>query len=196
MTTTAHTKADDLQPLHTGRAASLCSDTLVRADADRKTATRTGADAPHWYAARVIDRRKETHERLSATGLRTYSVPGMPTLLFVQCAPDTVKSLRDRFYGALLFYLDPTRTAPAPISDREMASFIIVTSGASEVIELDMRDRSFFQGQKVRVTGGPFEGAEGIVKRIKGDRRLIVEIPGVTVVATSYIHPSLLEPAE
>ena len=42
------------------------------------------------------------------------------------------------------------------------------------------------------VTGGPFKGAEGHIKRIKRDRRLIVTIKGVVAVATAYIHPSLL----
>ena len=36
--------------------------------------------------------------------------------------------------------------------------------------------------------------AEGVVKRIKGDRRLVVSITGIACVATCFIHPSLLEP--
>ena len=48
----------------------------------------------------------------------------------------------------------------------------------------------------MRVTGGPFKGAEGHIKRIKRDRRLVVTIRGVVAVATTYIHPSLLRRVE
>ena len=47
-------------------------------------------------------------------------------------------------------------------------------------------------GDRVVVTGSPFKGAEGHIKRIKRDRRLVVTIPGIVAVATTYIHPSLL----
>jgi transcription antitermination factor NusG len=48
----------------------------------------------------------------------------------------------------------------------------------------------------VVVTDGPFKGAEGHIKRIKKDRRLVVTIAGVVAVATAYIHPSMLKKVE
>ena len=51
----------------------------------------------------------------------------------------------------------------------------------------------YHQGDLVRVTDGPFKGAEGHIKRIKKDRRLVVTIPGIVAVATTYIHPHFLE---
>ena len=48
-------------------------------------------------------------------------------------------------------------------------------------------------GVRVRVTEGPFKGAEGYIKRIKGNRRLIVSIEGVVAVATTYIPGCFLE---
>ena len=42
-------------------------------------------------------------------------------------------------------------------------------------------------GDKVRVTGGPFKGAEGYIKRIRGNRRLVVALEGIIAVATTYI---------
>lgn len=45
---------------------------------------------------------------------------------------------------------------------------------------------------RVRVTGGIFEGVEGEFVRIKGDRRVVDSIQGV-MVATAFIHPSLIE---
>lgn len=62
-----------------------------------------------------------------------------------------------------------------------------------EFIPLIIYNKEFLTGQRVRVLDGPLKGAEGVVKRLKGDRRLIVSISGVAAVATSYIPPSNLE---
>ena len=40
---------------------------------------------------------------------------------------------------------------------------------------------------------GPLKGAEGYIKRIRRDRRLLVAIEGFVAVATSFIPPELLE---
>ncbi len=48
-------------------------------------------------------------------------------------------------------------------------------------------------GQKVRVINGIYKGAEGYIKRIKKDRKLIVAVSGVAVVAVSYIPQEFLE---
>lgn len=50
------------------------------------------------------------------------------------------------------------------------------------------------KGDRVRITGGVFEGVEGIFVRVKGDRRVVVSIQGVMAVATTFIHPSLIVP--
>ena len=44
-----------------------------------------------------------------------------------------------------------------------------------------------------RVTGGPFKGAEGYIKRIRGNRRLVVALEGIIAVATTYIPGRFLE---
>ena len=49
-------------------------------------------------------------------------------------------------------------------------------------------------GKRVKVIGGPFEGAEGVIKRIRHARRFLIEIKGICLVATSYIAQSLLRP--
>ena len=46
------------------------------------------------------------------------------------------------------------------------------------------------------VTGGIFKGAEGYIKRIQGNKRLVVSIEGVVAVATSYIPAVYLEKLE
>ena len=48
-------------------------------------------------------------------------------------------------------------------------------------------------GTRVRVTEGPFKGVEGFVARIKKSRRIVVELPGMLAVATTYVEPQALE---
>ena len=49
------------------------------------------------------------------------------------------------------------------------------------------------EGQSVRVKEGPFKGIEGKVVRIKKSRRILVELPGMVALATTYIAPNELE---
>ena len=90
-------------------------------------------------------------------------------------------------------YYNSERTHAAVIPDREMEVFRFVVTAGRAGLELLGDDRpEYHEGDRVVVTGGPFKGAEGHIKRIKRDRRLVVTIRGVVAVATTYIHPSLL----
>ncbi len=52
----------------------------------------------------------------------------------------------------------------------------------------------FKEGQHVRVIGGPFQGLEGSVQRVKKNRHVVVKIEGVCMIMLPYIHPDLLKP--
>lgn len=52
----------------------------------------------------------------------------------------------------------------------------------------------FSVNQRVRVTGGYFEGCEGYVQRVRKNKHVIVRIEGVCMVMLPFIHPDLLEP--
>ena len=94
-------------------------------------------------------------------------------------------------------YYNSERTQAAEIPDREMEVFRFVVTAGHDGLEVLGDDRpEYHVGERVVVTDGPFKGAEGYIKRIKRDRRLIVSINGVVAVATAYIHPSLLRKAE
>ena len=62
-----------------------------------------------------------------------------------------------------------------------------------QIVYLDPIATALQKGDRVRVIGGIFEGVEGVIIRVKGDRRVSVCIQGVMAVATAYIHPSLIE---
>ena len=62
-----------------------------------------------------------------------------------------------------------------------------------KLIYLNPDPGDFSKGDRVRIIGGPFAGAEGIFVRIKGDRRVLINILGLVAVATTHVHPSMLE---
>ena len=94
----------------------------------------------------------------------------------------------------LMAYFDRDTRKPAVISDLEMNVFMLVTSTGDPGLEyLGEEPSDLRSGDRVRVTEGPFKGAEGYIKRIKGNRRLIVSIEGVVAVATTYIPGCFLE---
>ena len=49
------------------------------------------------------------------------------------------------------------------------------------------------EGQTVKIKEGAFAGVEGKIVRIKKSRRILVELPGMLAVATTYVSPSMLE---
>jgi len=73
--------------------------------------------------------------------------------------------------------------------------FMLVTNSGESGLEFFSSEdiTRFKQGEKVRVVEGPLKGAEGYIKRIRRNRRLLVSIEGIVAVATSYIPPQFLE---
>lgn len=150
---------------------------------------------PCWFVARIINNRQYVLDTVAGDGTQTYITSVVPNLLFIKSTMLYVRQLATRCAGMLFFYRDAERKNPGIIDEKQMRNFMLVTSAPEDsLIYLGEVTHNFLKGQKVRVTGGIFEGAEGVVKRIKGDRRLIVNISGVACVATTFIHPSLLEP--
>ena len=82
------------------------------------------------------------------------------------------------------------------IPDNEMRRFIAVAGTYSDqLLYFQPEEVNLSKGTKVRITGGDFEGQEGIFLKVKGarDRRVVIEIQGVIAVAMATIHPELIE---
>ncbi len=153
----------------------------------------------HWYAARIIGGHAYLEKVLERHVSEKFATPVIPNLIFIRCTAEVLQcdGFRKDVYGKLMFYCEPGTREPSSIDDRQMRIFIAVNSVKdSDLLRIEVSDPEFFKGQKVRVIGGLYKGIEGIIKRIKGDRRLLVQISGICAVATSYIHPALLEPVE
>lgn len=123
-------------------------------------------------------------------------VPVVNSLVFFRTSPERVSSVAEMIRGRGFVYLTPERDKPAVIPTRQMEIFRMVTSSGAEGLEFFSEKSivNYAKGDKVRVTmDGPLNGAEGYIKRIKKDRRLLVAIEGFIAVATAYIPPQFLE---
>lgn len=130
-------------------------------------------------------------------------VPMVSSIIFVKATEEEIvevsarlkpEATGGRFLGFV--YRRADWKGYAVIPPKQMESFRLLTQKGSEGLAFysDGELVHYRSGDKVRVTEGPLKGAEGYIKRIKKDKRLLVCIEGVIAVATSYIPAKMLEP--
>ena len=139
-----------------------------------------------------------TVEKYDSKGLHYEEKPLIHSLMFIRCRESWLLSFKRKNYNDFMFYKAAEEYRPGPIDDEEMRIFILVTSAdkGKGLGYLGSDESGFKTGQRVRVIKGIYKGAEGYIKRIKKDRKLIVSVSGVAVVAVSYIPPEFLEKIE
>jgi hypothetical protein len=153
-------------------------------------------DDSRWYALRAFRNMTQPLMReVQEAGHRVFYAGCLSNIFFVKCPVEWLKEFKRSHLEDCLIYADTTKKEPAPIRDQDMENFILITSvqydnPALEVLEPDVK---YTMGEKVRVTQGVYKGAIGTVKRIRKDRKLLVSIPGVAVVAISHIPMQYLE---
>ena len=123
-------------------------------------------------------------------------VPVVHNLIFVRSSLECIERIRQSIALSLAvrYIFNQELRRPITIPDSQMRSFIAVSGNYEEqIVYLDPIATALQRGDRVRVIGGIFEGVEGVIVRVKGDRRVSVCIQGVMAVATAYVHPSLIE---
>lgn len=172
-----------------------------------------------WYALRVsYSRELKVQDKLNELGVKTFVpmmwrrcpvkpgmttgnpsrrlVPAVGNLCF---AYSTRAELEDfiRGYGEtspVHFYWNRTANSPLTVPEKAMNDFIAVSSTLDEeLIYITEITSKLREGQSVKVKEGPFKGIEGKIVRIRKSRRILVELPGMLAVATTYIAPENIE---
>ena len=122
-------------------------------------------------------------------------VPVIHNLIFVHARPSALKRVKSKV--TYLQYITDTRSGQKIIvPDGQMQRFIAVSGTYDDhLLYFQPDELNLSKGTKVRITGGEFEGQEGIFLKVKGarDRRVVIEIQGVIAVAMATIHPDLIE---
>ena len=143
--------------------------------------------------------------------VRMVKQPAISSLIFVRCTGEEILAWQRKLAGKAMLYTHVTDgiRLPSPIDDiftgrflfivfqedeDEMRFFMLVTSTDDDRLEyLNVDSIDYKKGQRVRVIEGPYKGCVGYIKRVKGNRRLLVSVEGIALVATSYIPSAFLE---
>ena len=170
--------------------------------------------SPSWYPLRVTySREMKVKGILQDSGFECFvpmtvkcevkcgkktvkTVPAVNNLCFVKsCRAELDMILREKGLREFVSYLwDKSTREPLTVPDKAMEDFITVSEARLEdIVYLFEVNSKLRTGMKVRVKSGPFAGVEGVVIRVKRSRRVMVELPGMLAIATSYIPEDELE---
>lgn len=127
-------------------------------------------------------------------GPRYGLVPAIHNLIFVRSTQSRLTELKQgrEELSSLRYITKPTPENPAKqtiikVDDTAMENFMRVASVTDDrVMFLDNYSDEMI-GQRVRVMDGFFAGAEGIIRRIKKNKRVVVSIEGCASVAIAYV---------
>lgn len=163
-----------------------------------------------WYALRIYRNRvfpvlelcgkaevevyipKRPAEKFGDGGIAYEEEPVIPGLMFVRTTEDFVMELKRVTQNTVLPYCRPDSGKPAPIGDRAMEIFMFViragANGRMEAVEIPID-----KGDRIRVTGGVFKGAEGYIRRVHGSRRFVAVIEGIAAIAVTHVPREFIE---
>ena len=171
-------------------------------------------ETKQWYVLRVsYGRAEKANEILKAKGIETHlplhtiykevdgkrkkeRVPMLPNFLFVHTTLSILESQLESSsdFRFISFYYDhfnkkpDGKNPPLIVPTESMDNFIKLTSIDDEhILLIDEINGTYKQGDFVRIIEGSFKGIEGRVTKITGQKRVIVELPGLCSVATAYI---------
>lgn len=169
-------------------------------------------EVAQWYAIRVTyNRELKVKDDLDARGIECFVpmqyrreerngvmvkrlVPSVHNLIFIKLKPSEMTEYKRTTALPIRYIMNRETRKPITVPNREMENFIRVAGTYEEkLIYLTPDPGDFSKGERVRIIGGPFQGAEGIFVRLKGDRRVLINIQGVVAVASTYVHPSMIE---
>jgi len=125
-------------------------------------------------------------------------VPAINNLIFVRSTQGRISELKttNEVLEPLRYMLDHTAGKEHEIMtvpDRQMENFMRVASMTDDsVMFLDEKTIVGKEGKRVKIMGGAFEGVEGVIRRVKRCKRVVVELEGIASVAIAYVPAGLL----
>ena len=125
-------------------------------------------------------------------------MPAVANLIFIRSTKDAITALKhtNAVLEPLRFMIDRTSedNRIMTVPDRQMQNFMRVASVADDrILYLDEVQWVGKEGRRVRVMGGVFKGTEGVIRRVRRNKCVCVEIAGVVAVAIAFVPGALLE---
>jgi transcription antitermination factor NusG len=180
------------------------------------------ADIPHWYPMRVTySRELQAKAFLESVGVECFIPmryeqieghhprhqelrPAVRNLIFVHASQSQITEMKmtRREMAPLRYMMRPIhddggqtfRREIIVVPDRQMENFMRVASVVDDrVFYIENLDFAGKPGQRVRVVDGDFAGVEGIIKRVKKNKRVVVQIEHVAAVAIAFLPSAYIE---
>ena len=127
-------------------------------------------------------------------GARSMSVPTVSGLVFLQGAPADTQLYLDRHLPPYHLCKDCSNGRVAIIPHSQMTPFMRIAQADPERIRFLLHPFHYYAKNRtlLRITSGPFAGIEGYVIRIARDRRLVMQVGGMSI-ALSGVHAERFE---
>ena len=171
-----------------------------------------------WYPMRVTyGREVKVKEALDKLGIENFRpmhyelvdpgdgnkkrmlVPAIHNLIFVHDSREDITLLKTtrREFQPLRYitkhFAESVADSILTVPETQMRNFMRVASVQDDsVIFLDNSDYLSKVGRRVLITEGYFAGVEGVVKRIKKNKHVVVQLEGLAAVAVTYVPASCL----
>lgn len=169
----------------------------------------------HWYVLRAIFRKElAVRDGMRRAGFHCYVpmtyrvevvkghkirrlVPAISELVFVHAYSDAINDYKLHSKETIYWLTKPDgeRRQKIIVPDKSMEDFIRITQqNEQNVTYFRPEELGLNKGDHIIIHGGPFDGVEGILLKIKDKRekQLIVSIPDIAAVAVS-IRPDMVE---
>ena len=130
---------------------------------------------------------------------RRMLVPAIHNLIFIYDSREDITLLKTtrRDFQPLRYitkhFAESVADNILTVPETQMRNFMRVASVQDDsVIFLDNSDFLSKVGRRVLITEGYFAGVEGVVKRIKKNKHVVVQLEGLAAVAVTYVPASCL----
>jgi transcription antitermination factor NusG len=128
-------------------------------------------------------------------------IPAIHNLIFVRSSQERLTELKmtNKTCTLMQYMIAKPRISQEQadiitVPDAQMKNFMRVADSHDEkVMFLEYTDFLDKEGKKVRIVDGNFMGVEGVIKRIKKNKIVVVLLKGIAAVAVTHIHPHQLE---
>ena len=126
-------------------------------------------------------------------------VPAIHNLIFIHDSREDITLLKTtrREFQPLRYitkhFAESVADSILTVPETQMRNFMRVASVQDDsVMFLDNSDYLNRVGRRVLITEGYFAGVEGVVKRIKKNKHVVVQLEGLAAVAVTYVPASCL----
>ena len=152
----------------------------------------------NWYVMRTKPRQeKAVRTELQSFGVELYlptttdfhyyghgrkkkiESPVLPSMVFVHVEAEDRFAVVNNLKHEVRYLVDRNTNSSMVVSDKQMQDFMCVCNTP----EVKLECVEFAVGDKVTISGGAFDGLQGVVSSIKGQKRFIIVLDGIANIA-------------